>query len=51
MGALLAIHLAAVLALFATMPYGKFVHATYRLAALARFHTERRRPLPEVAAE
>ena len=51
MGTLLAAHLATVLALFATMPYGKFVHAVYRLAALARFHIERRRPVPDVAAE
>ena len=51
MGTLLAAHLAMVLALFATMPYGKFVHAVYRLAALARFHIERRRPVPDVAAE
>jgi citrate/tricarballylate utilization protein len=51
MGSLLAIHLAMVLALFATMPYGKFVHAGYRLAALVRYHAERRRPPPEVAAE
>jgi citrate/tricarballylate utilization protein len=51
MGALLAIHLAMVLGSFATMPYGKFVHALYRFAALARFHIERRRPLPDVGAE
>jgi citrate/tricarballylate utilization protein len=40
-----------VLAMFATMPYGKFVHAIYRFAALARYHVERRRPVPEAAAE
>jgi citrate/tricarballylate utilization protein len=34
MGPLLIVHLGAVLALFATMPYGKFVHGLYRLAAL-----------------
>ena len=51
MGSLLAIHLAFVLAMFATMPYGKFVHAIYRFAALARYHVERRRPVPDVAAE
>ena len=51
MGSLLAIHLAMVLAMFATMPYGKFVHAIYRFAALARYHVERRRPVPEAAAE
>jgi citrate/tricarballylate utilization protein len=51
MGTLLAVHLAMVLASFATFPYGKFVHAVYRLAALARFHLERRRPVPDIAAE
>ena len=51
MGSLLAIHLAMVLAAFVTLPYGKFVHGIYRFAALARYHLERRRPLPEVAAE
>jgi citrate/tricarballylate utilization protein len=34
MGRLLALHLGAVLALFVTLPYGKFVHGFYRLAAL-----------------
>ena len=48
---LLVFHLGAVLALFATLPYGKFVHAIYRSAALVRFHLERRRPLPDVASE
>ena len=51
MGVLLAAHLGVVLALFATLPYGKFVHAIYRMAALVRFHVERRRPLPDVASE
>jgi citrate/tricarballylate utilization protein len=37
---LLAIHLATVLALFVTMPYGKFVHGIYRLAALVRYALE-----------
>ena len=46
MGVLLALHLGAVLALFVTLPYGKFVHGLYRFVALARFHVERRRPLP-----
>jgi len=41
MPALLAIHLATVLALFLTLPYGKFVHAIYRLAALVRYALER----------
>jgi citrate/tricarballylate utilization protein len=51
LGPLLVAHLGAVLALFATMPYGKFVHAPYRLAALVRFHLERRRPPAAVAPE
>ena len=34
MGILLVIHLGIVLALFVTLPYGKFVHGFYRLAAL-----------------
>jgi citrate/tricarballylate utilization protein len=34
MGRLLALHLGTVLALFVTLPYGKFVHGFYRLAAL-----------------
>jgi citrate/tricarballylate utilization protein len=51
MGPTLAIHLGAVLALFVTMPYGKFVHGLYRFAALVRFHIERRRPLPEIGTE
>jgi len=36
MGALLRIHLAVVLGLFFTLPYGKFVHGLYRSAALVR---------------
>jgi citrate/tricarballylate utilization protein len=51
MGMLLVAHLAFVLTLFLSMPYGKFVHALYRLASLVRFHVERKRPLPDVAAE
>lgn len=51
MGVALAIHLGAVLALFVTLPYGKFVHALYRFAALVRFHIERRRPLPETGTD
>ena len=41
---LLCVHLAAVLALFATLPYGKFAHAVYRLAALLKYAVERRQP-------
>jgi citrate/tricarballylate utilization protein len=41
MGMLLAVHLGLVLGFFALLPYGKFVHAGYRLAALARAAAER----------
>jgi citrate/tricarballylate utilization protein len=51
MGMLLAAHLGAVMALFITLPYGKFVHAVYRFAALVRYHLERKRALPEIGAE
>jgi citrate/tricarballylate utilization protein len=51
MGVLLAVHLGSVLAFFLAMPYGKFVHALYRFAALVRFHIERRRPLPGIGSE
>jgi citrate/tricarballylate utilization protein len=34
MGPLLVVHLGVVLALFVTLPYGKFVHGLYRLVAL-----------------
>jgi citrate/tricarballylate utilization protein len=51
MGSLLATHLGTVMALFLTLPYGKFVHAVYRFAALVRYHLERKRPLPELGSE
>jgi len=41
---LLAIHLGVVMALFATLPYGKFAHGIFRTAALLRFAVEKRRP-------
>jgi citrate/tricarballylate utilization protein len=41
---LLCLHLGAVLAFFATMPYGKFVHGAYRAAALLKWAVERRQP-------
>jgi citrate/tricarballylate utilization protein len=41
MGVLLAVHLAVVLALFLSMPYGKFVHGLYRFAALVKYAGER----------
>ena len=37
---LLIIHLVCVLALFLTLPFGKFVHAIYRIAALVTFARE-----------
>lgn len=40
MPTLLVIHLAIVLALFITLPYGKFVHGIYRAAALMKFRRE-----------
>jgi hypothetical protein len=48
MGTLLAVHLGVVLGLFLTLPYGKFVHAVYRVAALVRAALERSRPMPNV---
>ena len=41
---LLCLHLAAVMALFLTMPYGKFAHGVYRGAALLKWAIERRQP-------
>ncbi|SOY61623.1 tricarballylate utilization 4Fe-4S protein TcuB [Cupriavidus taiwanensis] len=43
---LLCLHLGAVMALFATMPYGKFGHGVFRSAALLRHAVEKRRPNP-----
>ena len=40
MGSLLVVHLAVVLALFLTLPYGKFVHGFYRTAALLKYAIE-----------
>jgi len=44
MPVLLALHLGCVMALFLTMPYGKFAHAVYRCAALLKWSIERRQP-------
>jgi citrate/tricarballylate utilization protein len=46
MPALLAIHLGVVMALFATLPYGKFAHGIFRTAVLLRFAVEKRQPNP-----
>ncbi|MEN9891056.1 MAG: hypothetical protein RLY78_1351 [Pseudomonadota bacterium] len=43
---LLCLHLGGVMALFLTLPYGKFGHGLYRGAALLRHHVERRLPDP-----
>lgn len=40
----LAIHLGVVMALFVTLPYGKFAHGIYRSLALLRYAIERRQP-------
>jgi citrate/tricarballylate utilization protein len=51
MALLLAVHLGAVMALFVTLPYGKFAHGIFRSAALLKFAIEKRQPtnlaLPE----
>lgn len=44
MALLLALHLGVVMALFLTLPYGKFAHGIFRGAALLRFSIERRQP-------
>jgi citrate/tricarballylate utilization protein len=41
---LLALHLGAVMALFATLPYSKFAHGIFRTAALLRHAVEKRQP-------
>ncbi|MBP9904612.1 MAG: tricarballylate utilization 4Fe-4S protein TcuB [Rhodoferax sp.] len=41
---LLALHLGVVMALFATMPYGKFAHGIFRTASLLRYAVEKRQP-------
>jgi citrate/tricarballylate utilization protein len=44
MALLLAVHLGFVMALFLTLPYGKFAHGIYRSAALLKWAIERRQP-------
>jgi citrate/tricarballylate utilization protein len=44
MALLLAIHLGVVMALFLTLPYGKFAHGIYRSAALLKSSIEKRMP-------
>jgi citrate/tricarballylate utilization protein len=44
MALLLAVHLGVVMALFLTLPYGKFAHGLYRCAALLKWAIEKRQP-------
>ena len=44
MALLLAVHLGVVMALFLTLPYGKFAHGIFRSAALLKWAIEKRRP-------
>ncbi len=44
MALLLAVHLGFVMALFLTMPYGKFAHGVFRCAALLKWSIEKRQP-------
>jgi citrate/tricarballylate utilization protein len=44
MALLLAVHLGFVMALFLTLPYGKFAHGVYRGAALLKWAIEKRQP-------
>jgi citrate/tricarballylate utilization protein len=44
MALLLAIHLGVVMALFMTLPYGKFAHGIFRSAALLKWAIEKRQP-------
>ncbi len=44
MALLLAVHLGVVMAMFLTLPYGKFAHAVYRCAALLKWAIEKRQP-------
>jgi citrate/tricarballylate utilization protein len=44
MPALLAVHLGVVMALFATLPYGKFAHGAFRTVSLLRNAIEKRQP-------
>jgi citrate/tricarballylate utilization protein len=43
MPALLMVHLASVLALFLTLPFGKFIHGVYRIVALMKYASDEAR--------
>ena len=45
-GLWLCLHLGVVMALFLTLPYGKFAHGVFRTAALLRHAVEKRQPNP-----
>jgi citrate/tricarballylate utilization protein len=51
MGLLLAVHLGVVMALFVTLPYGKFAHGIFRSAALLKWAIEKRLPTRLQAGE
>lgn len=51
LGVMLVAHLGIIMSLFITMPYGKFVHGLYRLAALCKYALEKRRPMLNVGGE
>ena len=44
MGTIVVLHLAIISALFLTAPYGKFVHAVYRILAVVRYEIEQGQP-------
>ena len=49
MGALLAIHLGIIAALYLTLPYGKFAHVVYRYAALIKYQIEMSQSTPRAS--
>jgi citrate/tricarballylate utilization protein len=51
LGVLLVVHLGIIMSLFLTLPYGKFVHALYRVGALYKYALEKRRPALSVGGE
>lgn len=51
MPTLLVVHLAVIMTLFVTIPYGKFVHGFYRLLALLKYALEGRRPVKVVIGD